>query len=236
MNSRQTEEGLAVISALADPTRRRLYLHAVAHPDGVGRDEAARAVGISRALAAFHLDRLIVDGLLVADYRRLTGRTGPGAGRPSKIYRRSESEVSISIPRRNHELLARLFAQAFSGEEEPGEALLTAADSLGRSLGDEARHVNEPGAEVPAPLGPVAAVLEAEGFQPLVDDGCLVLGNCPFSPIAGDYMDLVCGANLALIQGLVSGLQVKGVETKLERRPGGCCVALIPCRPDPLPR
>lgn len=230
MEPMHAEEGLEVLSSLADPTRRRLYLLAVARPGGVGRDEAAQIVGISRGLAAFHLDRLIADGLLVAGYRRLTGRTGPGAGRPSKIYRRSDREVSISIPRRNHELLARLFAQAFSTDEEPGEALLTAARALGRSLGEETRHrFDAPGAEAPVLLQAAAALLEAEGFDPLVDDdGRLALGNCPFSPIAGEYMDLVCHANLALIQGVVSGLQLKGVGARMERRPGGCCVALIP--------
>ena len=114
MDQTETEERIAAFSSLADPTRRRLYLYTVSRPEGAGRDEAAEATGISRGLAAFHLDRLIHDGLLVADYRRLTGRTGPGAGRPAKIYRRSERELSFSVPRRNHELLARLFAQAMS--------------------------------------------------------------------------------------------------------------------------
>jgi DNA-binding transcriptional ArsR family regulator len=108
----QTEERIAAFSSLADPTRRRLYLAV-----GAGRDEAAESVGISRGLAAFHLDRLIADGLLVAEYRRLTGRTGPGAGRPAKIYRRSARDLSFSVPQRNHELLARLFAQAFSSTD-----------------------------------------------------------------------------------------------------------------------
>src|SRR5437868_15491857 len=132
MESTELEERIAAFASLADPTRRRLYLFAVGRPDGVGREEAAEAVGISRALAAFHLDRLIADGLLVAEYRRLTGRTGPGAGRPAKIYRRSARDLSFSVPQRNHELLARLFAQAFSSTEgTPLEALLAAANEFG---------------------------------------------------------------------------------------------------------
>src|SRR2546422_9343880 len=112
MDQMETEERIAAFSSLADPTRRRLYLYTVSRPEGAGRDEAAEATGISRGLAAFHLDRLIHDGLLVADYRRLTGRTGPGAGRPAKIYPRSDRELSFSRPRRNHQPPARAFAPA----------------------------------------------------------------------------------------------------------------------------
>src|SRR6266480_2585342 len=141
MDQTETEERIAAFSSLADPTRRRLYLYTVSRPEGAGRDEAAEATGISRGLAAFHLDRLVHDGLLVADYRRLTGRTGPGAGRPAKIYRRSERELSFSVPRRNHELLARLFAQAMSSTTSGTalDALLVAATEMGVSLGVQAR-------------------------------------------------------------------------------------------------
>ena len=228
MDPTQTEERIAAFSSLADPTRRRLYLHAVSRPEGVGRDEAAEAAGISRGLAAFHLDRLIGDGLLVADYRRLTGRSGPGAGRPAKIYRRSERELSFSVPQRNHELLARLFARAMSSTtaDTSLDALLVAANELGASLGAEARRAAGARAGRQRLLEAAAGILQENGFEPRAEgDACLVLGNCPFSPLAGEYTDLVCRANLALMQGLVSGLRVKGVEAVLERRPGRCCVA-----------
>jgi predicted ArsR family transcriptional regulator len=228
MDPTQTEERIAAFSSLADPTRRRLYLYVVSRPEGAGRDEAAEAAGISRGLAAFHLDRLINDGLLIADYRRLTGRTGPGAGRPAKIYRRSERELSFSVPQRNHELLARLFAQAMSSttSDTPLDALLVAANELGMSLGVEVRRAAGARAGRQRLLEAAAAVLEENGFEPRAEgNDCLVLGNCPFSPLAREYMDLVCRANLALMQGLASGLRIKGVEAVLELKPGRCCVA-----------
>jgi len=231
MDQTETEERIAAFSSLADPTRRRLYLYAVSRPEGAGRDEAAEATGISRGLAAFRLDRLIHDGLLVADYRRLTGRTGPGAGRPAKIYRRSERELSFSVPRRNYELLARLFAQAMSSttSDTTLDALLVAANELGVSLGVEARRTAGARAGRQRLLEAAAAVLDENGFEPRAEgNACLVLGNCPFSPLAREYMDLVCRANLALMQGLASGLRIKGVEAVLELRPGRCCVAFQP--------
>jgi predicted ArsR family transcriptional regulator len=228
MDLTQTEERIAAFSSLADPTRRGLYLYVISRPEGAGRDEAAEAMGISRGLAAFHLDRLIHDGLLVAGYRRLTGRTGPGAGRPAKIYRRSERELSFSVPQRNHELLARLFAQAMSSttSDTPVDALLVAANELGISLGVEARRAAGARAGRQRLLEAAAAVLEENGFEPRAEgNDCLVLGNCPFSPLAREYMDLVCRANLALMQGLASGLRIKGIEAVLELKPGRCCVA-----------
>jgi len=232
-----TEERIAAFSSLADPTRRRLYLYTVSRPEGAGRDEAAEATGISRGLAAFHLDRLIADGLLVADYRRLTGRTGPGAGRPAKIYRRSDLELSFSVPRRNHELLARLFAQAMSSTPSfspgasgtPLDALLDAARDLGIALGVEARRTAgaRPGRQ--RLLEAAAAVLQENGFEPRAQgNACLVLGNCPFIPLAREYVELVCQANLALMEGLASGLRIKGVEAVLEPQPGRCCVTFQP--------
>jgi len=231
MDLTETEERIAAFSSLADPTRRRLYLYTVSRPEGAGRDEAAEAAGISRGLAAFHLDRLIHDGLLVADYRRLTGRTGPGAGRPAKIYRRSARELSFSVPRRNHELLARLFAQAMSSTTSGTalDALLVTATELGVSLGVKARRAAGGRAGRQRLLEAAAAVLQGNGFEPRAEGhACLVLGNCPFSPLAREYMDLVCRANLALMQGVASGLRIKGVEAVLEFKPDRCCVAFQP--------
>jgi predicted ArsR family transcriptional regulator len=231
MDLTETEERIAAFSSLADPTRRRLYLYAVSRPEGAGRDEAAEATGISRGLAAFHLDRLIADGLLVADYRRLTGRTGPGAGRPAKIYRRSDLELSFSVPRRNHELLARLFAQAMSAtpSDTPLDGLLVAAREFGISLGVEARRAAgaRPGRQ--RLLEAAVAVLQDNGFEPRAEgNASLVLGNCPFVPLAREYVDLVCQANLALMEGLTSGLGIKGVEAVMEPQPGRCCVMFRP--------
>ena len=135
------EEQIAAMSALGDPTRRRLYFFVVSRPEGAGREEAAKSVGVTRALAAFHLDRLVKDGLLVTEYRRLTGRTGPGAGRPAKIYRRSPRQLAVTLPQRNYELLARLLAQALIAGDGASslESLMDAAYGLGTTLGARAR-------------------------------------------------------------------------------------------------
>lgn len=105
-------DDVSTIAALDDPVRRALYRHIATQPDAVNRDQAARAANISRALAAYHLDRLAESGLLEVDYRRPPGRSGPGAGRPTKLYRRSTRSVQVSFPPRNYELVAKLLLTA----------------------------------------------------------------------------------------------------------------------------
>src|SRR4051812_50187087 len=91
---------VTAVAALAEPTRRRLYDYVVRSPEPVSRDDVAAATGVPRPTTAFHLDRLVADGLLDVHYERRSGRTGPGAGRPAKLYRRAECSVSVSLPER----------------------------------------------------------------------------------------------------------------------------------------
>jgi DNA-binding transcriptional ArsR family regulator len=106
------ERQLVALASLADPVRQALYRCVAARDEGMGRDEAAAAVGISRALAAYHLDKLAEAGLLDTRFQRRTGRAGPGAGRPAKFYLRSRSPVEVALPARNYQLIADLLAQA----------------------------------------------------------------------------------------------------------------------------
>jgi predicted ArsR family transcriptional regulator len=227
MNSKDFSKQLEKLAALDEPVRRKLYLYVVGHGGDVGRDEAARATGVSRALAAFHLDKLVEADLLQATYRRLGGRGGPGAGRPSKLYRRSSIQLDVSLPRRRYELAAHMLAKALASaqSETPLEALRSAARDWGRRLAEETPDAGGRG----LPLKRVSRALEAFGFEPHVtsgDDGEVVLRNCPFDSLRAESRDLICGMNLALIEGLLDGLDVEGVRARLAPRSGMCCVAL----------
>src|SRR5262245_29851523 len=114
MDLKEFTAQLETLAVLEEPLRRKLYLYVAGREEPVGRDEAARAAGVSRALAAFHLDKLVGAGLLEATFRRLSERTGPGAGRPSKLYRRAAGEFGVSLPPRRYELAAHVFAQALN--------------------------------------------------------------------------------------------------------------------------
>lgn len=204
---------------LSDPVRRGLYRHVTATPGDVGRDAAAEAAGVSRSLAAFHLDKLVEAGLLDVDFRRLSGRSGPGAGRPSKVYRRAEGERAVSVPARSYDTAGHLLAEVVEGAGLDRE-LQAAARAAGEAEGAAA------GGEAGAGADPVE-VLRARGYEPFWDGGTLRLNNCPFHALADRFPALVCGMNLASIEGLLAGMPECGAwSAEMDPLPRGCCVAL----------
>lgn len=218
-------DDVEIVSLLGEPVRRRLYEYVVAQPDAVGRDEAAAVVGIKRSLAAFHLDKLTEEGLLEVEFRRLTGKTGPGAGRPAKLYRRSDREIAVSLPQREYELAARLFARALERAEER-DALRDVATGFGREIAQQARKRAGRRRGRQSLTRAAEETLREYGFEPFHDaDGALRLRNCPFHALSREHTDLVCGMNLDIMTALVQDLGLEGLAPRLEPRPGLCCVA-----------
>jgi len=212
---------LASLSSLDDPLRRRLYEIVTSQPGPVSRDEAASAAGIGRALAVYHLDKLVESGLLTASYQRPPGRSGPGAGRPAKMYARSDREFAVSVPPREYELAARLLVQAV--EADPSNRSRTALAEAARRLGTELGSAFRPSSAEPN----VTGVLTQQGYEPCCGaDGVIRLRNCPFHQLAEQHRELVCGMNLALVEGLVEGLGADGWHPALDPRPGQCCVTI----------
>lgn len=227
---------LASLSSLDDPLRRRLYEVVTSQPRPVSRDEAASAAGIGRALAVYHLDKLVESGLLTASYQRPPGRSGPGAGRPAKMYARSDREFAVTVPPREYELAARLLVQAV--EADPSDRSRTALAGAARRLGTELGSAFQPspadrdagGRDAGGPEAgkrDVTGVLTQQGYEPCCGaDGVIRLRNCPFHQLAEQHRELVCGMNLALVEGLVEGLGADGWHPALDPRPGQCCVAI----------
>ena len=217
--------GVAAVAALAEPTRRRVYDHVTRQPAPVDRDEVAAAVGLPRTTAAFHLDRLAQCGLLDVHFERRSGRTGPGAGRPSKLYRRAESAVEVSIPERHYDLAGDLLASALADAEATGErpatALARAAQERGRELGRAAA----------AGRAGVLRLLEEHGFEPREEDGGVTLRNCPFHVLARRHTELVCGMNHRLLEGVLEAVRDTGLVTRPRPTEGRCCVRMQPPAP-----
>jgi predicted ArsR family transcriptional regulator len=228
MDPRELEQQISGLAALDEPVRRSLYLYVAGRPGEVSRDEAARAVGISRTLAGFHLDRLAGEGLLETSFRRLSGRAGPGAGRPAKLYRRSGRQLEVSLPQRSYQLAAQVLAEAIDASQAPETrgALKRTARRIGERIGAEskARAGSRPGKA--RRLAGAMAALAANGYEPERAPGEIRLRNCPFHALVGEHQELVCGMNLALMQGVVEGLELPGVRPVLDPRPGRCCVSL----------
>jgi predicted ArsR family transcriptional regulator len=211
----------AGIGALAEPVRRALYEYVVARPEPVGREEAADAVKVPVHTAKFHLDRLVEEGLLEVEFRRLSGRRGPGAGRPSKLYRRSSREFVVSLPERRYDLVGHILANAVDragNGVELSDALHESASDEGHRLAGEAAPASGSGLER------LAEALSSQGYEPRVVDDVLLLANCPFDALAKEHTDLVCSLNRSFVQGVADGLGCTGVEACLEPEDGLCCV------------
>jgi predicted ArsR family transcriptional regulator len=224
---------IEAIALLQEPARRALYEWVASAGRAVSRDEAAASVGVSRALAAFHLDRLVREGLLEVEYRRLTGRSGPGAGRPAKLYRRSGREVAVSLPDRRYQISAEVFATAIErmAGSVPPEPLQLAARDVGAAVGKAARRRAGPRPGRRRLREALLVALAEGGYEPReTASGEIRFGNCPFRSLVEDHRDLVCGTNLALAQGMLTGLGDDRATARLDPQPGLCCVAIAPGR------
>lgn len=215
----------SAIGALVDPTRRALYQYVTAQADAVSREQAARAVGLPVHSVKFHLDRLVDEGLLDVEFRRLSGRSGPGAGRPSKLYRRSPRQVTLSLPPRRYDLCGEVLATAIDRSVRDGvpitDAVRDTARERGRQLAADPEAPDGVGSDG---LAGVVAVLSHHGYEPRAVDGEVRLTNCPFDRLAADHTTLVCGMNVALIDGVIDGLEAHDVVARFDPAPGFCCV------------
>ncbi|MBM7830659.1 putative ArsR family transcriptional regulator [Agromyces cerinus] len=218
MDDSARHDDLVAVASIADPQRRALLEFVGRHPEPVGRDEAARALGMARGTAAFHLDRLVEAGWLVTEFQRRNGRTGPGAGRPAKLYTAASGEVSVSVPKRHYDIAAELLSRAVEESDRTGRpirpTLERVATDLGRALGSASDSMTE--------------VLQRLGYEP-VDDGAdgLLLTNCPFHRVAQNHTATICGANRALLQGAAEGVDGEARAVVLEPGVGQCCVRLV---------
>ncbi len=230
VNRARFDADVAGIASLSEPTRRALYLYVQAQASPVSRDEAAAGVGVPRHTAKFHLDKLVADGLLESEYRRRSGRQGPGAGRPAKLYRRGTRELAVMLPDRRYELAGQLMAHAITEARSDGlpvaEALGGAARDRGRRLGDESQRRAGPRASRVALLTAARAILDEEGYETRHDPAGLTLANCPFRALAQEYTAVVCGMNLAIMEGLLGHLSQLRLTARLDPAEGRCCVRL----------
>jgi predicted ArsR family transcriptional regulator len=228
VNFESLEHQVSGLAVLDQPLTRRAY-ELVVERGELGRDAAAEALGVARSVAAFHLDKLVDAGLLATRYQRLSGRTGPGAGRPAKLYARSSREVALSIPPRRYDLAGAVLAEAIGRTEVQGAPLTRAvrdvAREAGRDLGARcaAAHPDDSDRNV------LLRALERQGYEPRDQDGEITLLNFPFHALAERQRSLICGMNLDLLTGMVDGVgetDADSVSARLAPEPGYCCVRL----------
>lgn len=219
------------LAVLEDELRLRIYRYLRRLGRPATREDVAEETGISRRLAAFHLEKLLEQGFLRSHYARPPGRGGPGAGRSAKYYEPSDVEVSVSIPDRHYDLAGSLLVEAIrkeSSEETAQDAALRVSAERGRDVGERVRR--ERGLGRPGPertLSTAEVLLDRYGYEPYRPARTTVaLRNCPFHALADQAPELVCAMNRSFIDGVLRGLGNDSVEAVLECKPGDCCVTL----------
>ena len=222
MEQRPLPDRVAAVSSLDEPNRRALFDHVSRSYAPVSRDQAAAALGLARSTAVFHLDRLSAVLRCRGVLSRLTGRTGPGAGRPSKLYRRTDDEISVTVPERRYDFAGQLAFAAIEESTRTGQpardTLLRIAHDIGRALG--------------AGAASFESVLEEHGFEPRLDGaGGIVLGNCPFHRLAQQHTETVCHLNLELLRGAAEGSSDHLHTLVLDPAIGRFCVRAVPLNP-----
>lgn len=211
---------IAALASMDDANRRALFTYVSSAADAVGRDEAAEAVGIPRSTASFHLDRLVRDGVLQVEFRKTSGKSGPGSGRPAKFYRTAVDEVGATIPDRHYDLAGDVMARAISASLSEGAPVAEALEAAALSKGQESGRP-----------GDFAAVLAELGYEPVEDgSGGYRLLNCPFHRLSRDHEEVVCSMNGAFLKGAAeaSGLTAEAVVP--DPGPGHCCARITAAR------
>jgi predicted ArsR family transcriptional regulator len=185
---------------------------------------------VPRHQAKFHLDRLVDEGLLDADFSRPPGRSGPGAGRPTKRYRWSRRDLSVSIPERRYDLAGDLLATAIDHAVRDGvpvrQAVAAAAGRRGAEIGADIRQRLGARPSRRQRVEATCAELEAYGYEPRDARGCVELTSCPFHALAVEHTDLVCGMNHTLLEAAVAELDDPGLTARLVPHDRHCCVVI----------
>jgi predicted ArsR family transcriptional regulator len=213
------------VAALVDAVRRALFDYVRRQDHPVTREEAADAQGVSRNLAAFHLDKLVEVGLLRARYEAPPDQPR-GRGRTPKVYEPASDGITLTVPERRYELIGEILADAVA--EEPtgaGDAALAHAARHGRRLGQQLQGWMRTVSDGRSQLAAVRAALDDLGFEPWakVPNG-LTLRNCPFHALAIRQPALICGINHSFITGLLAGLDAGDLSARLAPRPDACCI------------
>jgi predicted ArsR family transcriptional regulator len=218
------------VAALDHPVTRSVY-RLLGERRELSRDDTAKALGLARSVAAFHLDKLVDAGLADVRFERLTGRSGPGAGRTAKVYGRSDTEMGVSLPERRYDLAGGLLAEAVERSSDEGlpvdRVLCRVATERGRSIGDAAHVAGGQRAGRAKLRAALVDVLERHGYEPHLRSGEIILTNCPFHALAEQHRDLVCGMNLELVSGIIDGAGgADMLDARLAPELGYCCVRI----------
>jgi predicted ArsR family transcriptional regulator len=215
----------ARLDAVAAPELRRTLLCVREQPRPVTADDVAVQERVHRNVARARLERLVAAGLLVTSFQRRSGRAGPGAGRPAKLYATAPELEAIEFPRRR---LGDLVALLIAGQ--PRRKLREAGRAFGRLLAAE----SGVGASRTSGVERLRETVGRLGFQvSVVETGpervVLSTPTCPLRPLVAAHPEAT-EVDAAMWAGLVEGAfgGVRAQDVRCET--AGCFDGRGPCR------
>lgn len=220
----------AVASAFGDPTRRQIYLFVGEFPDGVTASQVADHFALHANVARHHLDKLTAGGYLEVCTSR---PMGGGAGRPSKLYRRSGRATGLGEDRPGADLMVMLLGEALS--RIPSEEATSMAEEVGERYGRLLAERINPGdghRSFRAALSAIADALTAHGFEAHAEARgsslALIKQSCPFFDTARQH-PVICAVDRGMVRGMLAGLYGEAPASTDSSRALGdeACVSLV---------
>jgi len=212
-----TRNRLQPLDAVGTPALRAALLYVRGRSAPVSAEELAAAQGVHANVARSRLDRLVEAGLLLSHFERRTGRTGPGAGRPAKIYAPAPETTAVEFPERNFADLVALLV-----DELPPRARTKRLREVGAGF---ARRLLErtpvkPVRDLRRGLERVCQALGELGFQATVEEvdghrAVLSTPICPLRPLVVAHPELVevdRGMWCGLVEAGVAGARAETVS------------------------
>lgn len=213
---------LRALAALGDPVRKKLF-ELVRDADApLSRDDCAEELGLPKSTIRAHLDRLVKEQLLTVEFRKIGDRTGPGSGRPTKLYAAARREISASVPPRHYDLAASLLAAGVQRSIESGEGIEASLAEVAHQEGMRMGQV----------AGDIHTLLLQNGYSPEPDDeGGTIMANCPFHRLSQDHQGVVCSLNGSLLSGALEGCGDDRHDLAPDVEISHCCARLVPKAP-----
>ncbi len=197
------QEILDVAKALGEETRFAIFRRIADAPDSLTVKDLVAQLGMHHSAIRIHLNKLEEAGLIISRKRHKKGVVG----RPQLAFLPSPHALSITLPPRNYQLLARL-AMDMVAANSKGQDPEDFGHEWGRTyMRDRGRRVDGP-----LPLPEAVRILHQElgrlGSSSRVvpiDGGCdLIDRNCVFGELAPHYDGAVCRLHQAVMRGMLT--------------------------------
>jgi predicted ArsR family transcriptional regulator len=228
------------LDAVGTPALRDALLYVRGRPDPVPAEELAAFQQVHANVARSRLDRLVEAGLLVSRFERLTGRTGPGAGRPAKIYSPAPETSAVEFPERNYADLVALLVDEIPSRARSGRLREVGVAFSRRLL---AKAPIGPMRDVRRGLERMCGALGELGFQAAVEEvdgqrAVLTTPTCPLRPLVVAHPKLAevdRGMWCGLVEAAVAEARAETVscETRECLDDHASCRIMVEIRPRP---